>query len=134
MRAALAALALLSACATPAAAPAPPIHLSGTEWVRVDDANAAPHNPTIVFEDARASGFAGCNRWFAAVTQNGEALRFGAIGTTRMACTAESAAAAERSFLAALTATRYGHYDQDSLVLLDSEQHQLARFESTLPR
>lgn len=135
MRAALAALALLGACATPAppAVSPQPIHLSGTEWMRVDDANAAPHNPTIAFEDARASGFAGCNRWFAAVTQNGEALRFGAIGTTRMACTAEPAAAAERSFLTALAATRYAHYDQDALVLLDSEQHQLARFESTLP-
>jgi hypothetical protein len=39
-------------------------------------------------------------------------------------------AAAERSFLAVLRATRYGHYDQHALVLLDEEQHQLARFDS----
>jgi heat shock protein HslJ len=46
-----------------------------------------------------------------------------------MACQAEPAAAAERNFLAALAATRYAHYDQDALVLLDAEQNQVARFE-----
>lgn len=131
---ALAALALLAACATPAPSMQAPIHLSGSEWIRVDDDNAAPHNPTLAFEDARASGYTGCNRWFAAVTQNGEELRFGVIGTTRMACGAEPAAAAERSLLAALRATRYAHYDQNTLVLLDTTMRPLARFETTLPR
>jgi heat shock protein HslJ len=134
MRVFFIALIALAACAAspggPASAPPGAIHLSGTKWVRVDDANATPHNPTLEFEGARASGFAGCNRWFAAVTQNGEELRFGDVGTTRMACTAEPAAAAERSFLAALAATRYAHYDRAALVLLDANQQQVARFES----
>ena len=129
MRALVAAFAL-AACTTPT--PVPPaqpaaIHLSGTRWI-MDDNDASPHFPTMNFGDARASGFDGCNQWFAAVTQDGESLRFGIVGSTRRACEAESAGAVERHFLAILNATRYGHYDQDTLVLLDAEQHQLGRF------
>lgn len=135
MRAALAALALLGACATPAPPAAPGAsYLAGTRWRRVDDLSANPHGATMTFTQSGASGDTGCNRWFTSVTHDGEALRFGNIGVTRRACASEVQAAAERSFLAALAATRYAHYDQDALVLLDSEQHQLARFESTLPR
>jgi heat shock protein HslJ len=122
----------LSACAASTqSAPTPPaaIHLAGTKWIRVDDFDANPHPPTMDFDANRASGFSGCNRWFASVTQNGEALRFGQTGSTRMACTAEPAAAAEQRFFAVIEATRYAHYDQDALVLLDESQHQLARFE-----
>lgn len=138
MRSALLALALLGACAqTPPPAPSETpaaIHLSGTKWRRVDDLNANPHGATLDFEGASASGYTGCNRWFASVTQNGEELRFSAVGTTRMACTAGVQAATEQSFLAALAATRYAHYDQEALVLLDAQQNQIARFESTLPQ
>lgn len=122
----------LTACATsaPSAPTAPaPIHLAGTKWIRVDDLDANPHPPTMDFDAYRASGFSGCNRWFASVTQNGEVLRFGQTGATRMACMAEPAAAAEQRFFAVIEATRYAHYDQDALVLLDENQHQLARFE-----
>jgi heat shock protein HslJ len=77
-----------------------------------------------------ASGYTGCNRWFAAVTQDGEALRFGTVGTTRMACGAGVQTATEQSFLAVLAATRYAHYDQHALVLLDANQQQIARFDS----
>jgi heat shock protein HslJ len=128
MRAVLLAL-MLAACAQTTADAPHAIHPAGTSWIRVDDENAAPHNPTMEFNTASASGFAGCNRWFAGVTQDGEELSFGNVGTTRMACQAEPAAAAERNFLAALAATRYAHYDQDALVLLDAEQNQVARFE-----
>src|SRR5690242_1284903 len=122
----------LAACASPGAptSPAPSaqaIHLSGTHWRRVDDMNANPHGATMDFEGARATGHTGCNRWFADVTQDGEILRFGQIGTTRMACTGVSQAT-ERSFLAVLRATRYGHYDQDALMLLDESQHVIAEF------
>jgi heat shock protein HslJ len=94
----------------------------------MEDADSAPHSPTIAFLDARAYGFDGCNSWFASVEQDGEILRFVRIGTTRRACEAAPAAAAERRFLDVLAATQYGHYDQDVLVLLDAQQHQLARF------
>jgi len=139
MRAVCLAFALLAACAPTTPPPQPTteapaaIHLSGTKWVRVDDMNANPHGATMEFEGARASGYTGCNRWFASVTQNGEELRFRSVGMTRMACGADVQGATERSFLAAIGATRFGHYDRDALVLLDAQQNQIARFESTLP-
>ncbi len=127
MRALLLAL-VLAACATPAAPPPQGAnHLAGTHWI-MEDVEASPHYPTMNFEDARASGFDGCNQWFAGVSQDGETLRFGMVGTTRRACEAGSAGAVERRFLAMLGATRYAHYDQDALVLLDEQQHQIGRF------
>jgi heat shock protein HslJ len=129
MRALALALAL-AGCTTPAAtqpAQPAPIHLAGTRWIMEND-DAAPHFPTINFEDNRASGYDGCNQWFAGVTQNEESLRFGIVGSTRRACGAGSAAAVERDFLSMLSATRYAHYDQDALVLLDDKQHQIGRF------
>lgn len=136
MRFILAACALaLSACASPmtpatdTTVATATVHLSGTKWRRVDDTNANPHGATLEFEGARASGDTQCNRWFAAVTQNGEALRFGDVGMTRMACGAEVQRDTERSFLAVIAATRYAHYDQDALVLLDANQQEIARFD-----
>ncbi len=124
-------LLLLSACASEPTTLGGPIaiHLSGTTWRRVDDRNANPHGATLEFAENRASGFTGCNRWFATVTQDGEELRFGDVGTTRMACAAEPAAAAERNFLNVLSATRDAHYDGEVLVLLDAEQNVIARFD-----
>jgi heat shock protein HslJ len=126
MRTFLAVLALaLAACAS-----APDtMHLSGTSWRRVDDENANPHGATLEFAEARASGYTGCNRWFASVEQDGDALRFGEVGMTRMACAAEPAAATERSFLAVLPNVRYARIEGDALVLLDANQTQVARFQ-----
>jgi heat shock protein HslJ len=131
MRALLFSLALLGACAAPelpAPSPAPSTsYLAGTEWRRIDDENANPHGATMAFTSEGVSGSTGCNRWFTSVTHDGEALRFGNIGTTRRGC-ADVQAATERSFLAVLEATRYAHYDRDALVLLDANQQVIARF------
>jgi len=130
MRALVLATFLLAACATEAP-PAPTgstSYLAGTSWRRVDDENANPHGATMSFTDQGASGDTSCNRWFSAVSHDGEALRFGNVGLTRMACQTEMQADTERSFLAVLRATRYGHYDQDVLVLLDENQQVIARF------
>jgi heat shock protein HslJ len=138
MRSALLALALLGACAqTPTASPpadtVAPVHLSGTKWRRVDDTNANPHGATLDFSADHASGYTGCRRWSAPVTQDGEALRFGEVevivttGNGPIEC-AEVSTATEQSFLAVIAATRYGHYDQDALVLLDENQQVIAEF------
>jgi len=105
-----------------------PIHLAGTSWQRVDDEIANPHGATMAFTERGASGYTGCNRWFTSVTQDGEALRFGDIGMTRVACQTGMQAATERNLIEALNATRYAHYDEDALVLLDERQQQVARF------
>lgn len=126
MRALLLAV-LLAACATPP--PAPTFDLTGTQWHRSDDDNAAPHFPTLSFTADGASGFAGCNRWFAAVTRDAYTLRFGNVGTTRMACQAESQAATERSFLEVIENTRGYHTDEDELTLLNEVGAKIAEFE-----
>jgi heat shock protein HslJ len=128
----LLALFFLAACTTAEPTPeAPRNHLAGTSWLRVDDEEANPHGATMAFTERGASGHAGCNRWFTSVTHDGEALDFGNIGTTRMACQTEMQAGTERRFLAVLEATRYAHYDQDVLVLLDAQQQVIARFNRT---
>lgn len=123
-------IAALAACATPPPpqAPAASIQLAGTGWLRIDDENANPHGATLDFEAARASGYTGCNRWFAAVTQTGDALRFGDVGMTRMACQTPMQRDTERSFLSVLERTRYARFDQDALVLLDENRREIARF------
>jgi heat shock protein HslJ len=138
MRAAFLALAFLAACATEPAPSAPSSgattsYLAGTKWRRVDDENANPHGATLEFTDRGASGDTSCNRWFSAAAHQGEALRFGNIGTTRRACQTGMQADTERNFLAVLRATRYAHYDRDALVLMDENQQVIARFDSELP-
>jgi heat shock protein HslJ len=126
---ALFSLLLLAACTTTEpAAESTRNYLAGTSWLRVDDEQANPHGATMAFTENGASGHTGCNRWFTSVTHDGEALDFGNIGTTRMACQTEMQAGTERRFLEMLEATRYAHYDQDVLVLLDANQQVIAMF------
>ena len=101
--------------------------LLGVTWRRVDDGDANPHGGTLTFEENRASGHAGCNRWFAALTRDGAQLRFGDVGTTRMAC-AEPAMAAEARFLAMLQVIRSTRMDGDDLILADHAGREVARF------
>jgi heat shock protein HslJ len=118
--------AALTACASAAPEPARN-YLAGTSWVRIDDDQSNPHGATMAFTEDRASGHTGCNRWFASVIHNGEALGFGDVGTTRMACN-DVQNGTEQRFLQVLDATHYAHYDQDALVLLDAQQRVIARF------
>ena len=125
---ALFALLLLAACTTAEPPADTRNYLAGTSWRRIDDDQSNPHGATMAFTEAGASGHTGCNRWFTSVTHSGEALDFGNIGTTRMACTSEVQQGTEQRFLQVLEATRYAHYDQDALVLLDANQQVIARF------
>lgn len=94
------------------------------EWM---EASRAQRPPTILFEGARASGFAGCNRWFAEVTQSGSNLTFGAIGMTRMMCE-EPMMRIEGEFASAIERTRSYRMDGETLVLLDASGGELKRF------
>lgn len=137
MRAALFALLLVGACAQPivGAPPTPSAatqRLPGTKWLRIDDLDANPHGATLEFEGNRASGYTGCNRWTADVAENGEQLRFGVTAVTEMAC-APMQMDTERNFLSVIDRTRYAHFDQESLILMDARQNQIAQFNSTLP-
>ncbi len=129
-RAALAALvfaATLGACATQLPPAPAPFDLAGSSWVLVTSATPAP---TVTFTERGASGNAGCNRWFSSAQRNQQALTFGNIGTTRMAC-AEPQMATERAFLQALTETQGARQENGELVLYDIGGADLARFRRT---
>lgn len=121
LAAALASLAV--ACTSPGAYSSAP-SLDG-EW---REATRALNPPTITFEGNRASGFAGCNRWFAQVTRDGDALSFGGVGATRMMCDA-APMEIERRFVEALANTEMARLDGDTLVLSDIAGAELARFQ-----
>lgn len=105
------ALLTVAACATPLAPAAlSGAQLDGTRWRLRTEAPAA-QAPTITFSADRASGYAGCNQWFASVSSDaGGNLRFGAIGATRRMC-APDAMEVERAFLDALEHTTAADYD-----------------------
>lgn len=130
-RAALAALVLLAACATSedTGSASPLGDLAGSEWMLLNETrSAAP--PTIAFATDRASGFAGCNRWFASVSRADQALDFDAIGTTRMMCS-PSAMEAERAFTSALENAHHFRIENGELVLADVGGADLARLRRT---
>lgn len=124
MRAILLSAVLLAACANQP--PSPHGDLANSEWVLANETGAASP-PTLAFEDERASGFAGCNRWFATPTRNGEALSFAGIGLTRMMCSPQ-AMEAERDFVAALEGTASARIEGDQLLLSDASGAEMARF------
>lgn len=99
--------------------------LEGTSW---RDASGGEHAPTIVFAEGRASGHAGCNRWFASVTHGeGVAMTFGDAGSTRMMCE-PARMEVERRFLAALNETQIAVVEGDTLILRDIAGADVARF------
>jgi heat shock protein HslJ len=120
----VAALAMLGACAT---VPDPTPSLTGSEWALITDAQPSP---TIDFTDDGASGFAGCNRWFSSIEQDGaNALSFGNIGLTRMMCP-EPQMTTERAYTDALNRTDHVRIEGNELVLSGSGAD-LLRFRRT---
>ncbi|MCX7358406.1 MAG: META domain-containing protein [Alphaproteobacteria bacterium] len=130
--AALAAFILLGACATAPAGGGGNARLgalAGSEWMMLNETrSSAP--PTIAFTQDRASGYAGCNRWFASAGVTDQAIDFGDVGTTRMMCSPPSMAA-ERAFVTTLNDTRGYRIENGELVLYDIGGADLARFRRT---
>lgn len=73
--------------------PAPPPGLAASSWTLTDLNGAAPiagDLPTLAFDAAgQAAGSAGCNRYFGTFTEDGAAVTFGPLGSTKMACAPE---------------------------------------------
>jgi hypothetical protein len=69
----------------------------------------------------RASGYAGCNHFFASYQLRDASLHFGPVGTTRRIC-AEPAMAIEQAFLQALQRTRGWQVDGAQLLLLAADE------------
>ncbi len=81
----------------------------------------------VVNPDGKVSGHAGCNGFFGSVIIDGEAISFGNLGATRMACP-EPAMSQEDNLLRALDSTRGYRLLDGSLVLLDGDGDALVRF------
>lgn len=123
---ALAVLLAVSACAerpTVTATPTPAPALNGTQWISSEGGLNAP---TVEFIDSRANGYTGCNRFFAQVEQNGPAITFTGIGTTRRACSPDLMQL-ERAFVSQLEGARTARIEETSLVLLDVNDVEIAR-------
>ena len=82
-----------------------------------------------IAEDGAVSGTGGCNRMIGKATISGDALTFGTIGSTQMACT-PAAMAQERKFFDALEKVRNWRVDTQrrKLTLLDAQGKRLVAF------
>jgi putative lipoprotein len=96
--------------------------LPGSTWelVAIDgEALAGDAVPTLAFDEQGAvSGSTGCNTFNGEVAIDGNALSFGPLVTTRMACADPAANAQEEAFLSAMEGVSgYTVDDQGRLVL-----------------
>jgi len=133
----LAIMTVTAACTRPQGSSLSPVSfraaVAGTEWELHELRGAAAplgagaRRATIRFDadTARVAGFAGCNRYFGSYTLDGAALRFGAVGMTRMACA--EGMALEQQLGAALEATRRYQLDDRELTLFN-DTGAVARF------
>jgi len=112
----------------------PAAGIEGTKWL-LTEVSGAPISPIagekqphILLDPAlkKASGFAGCNNFFAGYEINGAALKFGPAGSTRMACP-DLETGLETEFLKVLDKTVRWEIRDNVLLFLDGSDV-LARF------
>lgn len=100
--------------------------LSGPDWrlVELNGRQAVPSDvakrPWIRFDadSSRVSGSGGCNRVAGPFTIDGEAMKFGALISTKMACADQALNQQEVDFLSALQGTDRYAVRGDTLVLM----------------
>jgi heat shock protein HslJ len=102
--------------------------LGGVEWtlveldgVPLDLAEDERAFLLLDLEEAYVTGWGGCNRLVGSFALAEDELRFGALATTRMACS-EAVMTREQDFLAALArVTAYGLEERSLALLADDE-------------
>lgn len=77
--------------------------------------------------DGSIKGHAGCNRIFGALEKSDAGIKFGSIGSTRMACDGDIMQR-ESDFIQILEKTRNFESQDDRLKLLDDNRVVLAEF------
>lgn len=105
--------------------------LYGRTWL-AEEIAGRPVAPEVestlqVAEDGKVSGNAGCNGYFGSVIIDGEAMSFGNLGATKIACP-EPAMGQENRLLGALDGTRGYRLQGGQLLLLDGAGETLVRF------
>ncbi len=80
-------------------------------------------------DDGRITGIAGCNRYSAPCTRDGERLAIGPAVATRMFCgSPEGIMEQEAAYLAALARAAGVRFAGDTLTLVDADGAELASF------
>ena len=126
-------------CTTPASeevASAATVPLTGTTWRLTQIGGQVIDNPAgagaahiqLQTDNARVTGFAGCNRMFGGYSLNGEALKFGQVGATKMACLEEGRMQLESRFFETLSQVARWRITNSTLELLDDNGQGLATF------
>ena len=87
---------------------------------------------SITFENGKASGSTGCNRFSASYSGSGSELTFGPIATTQMACIGANQAQ-EQAFLRKLEQVRSVAFSNGTLILSDGDGKELLRFTEASP-
>lgn len=139
LRTAEGALAVSFVAAAPVAAPAqepaePELGLEGATWQLISFVDGegtmaqADVEATITFEDGQVGGNAGCNRFFASYTLEGDQLTISQAGSTMMACP-EPAMSQEQAFLANLGQVASYAISGAELTLFDAAGEALLVFE-----
>ncbi len=83
----------------------------------------------VLFGDQKqAQGFGGCNRMMGSYELAGDALKFGPLAGTKMAC--DYSENPEDAFMRALAATAHAHVVDNRLELSDAQGNVVARLES----
>jgi heat shock protein HslJ len=112
--------------------------LTGVEW-RLTEIDGAPAVTSagasgrdaymqLAADSARVTGFTTCNRFFGAYETPGSGrLRFGQLGSTKMACVEVARSQQEQRFMAALESTDRYAISGDTLTLYEGERAR-ARF------
>ena len=92
--------------------------LAGTSWTlsNLDSAGVTGTAPTLVFTETDVNGTGGCNTFGGTYTTDGDAISFGPIASTMMACEGQSMEQETVYFAALDGANRYA-VDGDALTL-----------------
>jgi heat shock protein HslJ len=88
--------------------------------------------PSATFTEGTVAGSAGCNRFTASYTVDGDTLEISSAAGTNMACP-PPADRVEREFLAALERVASWQLDGGELVLADADGKELLRFSEASP-
>jgi heat shock protein HslJ len=106
--------------------------LAGTSWAVTAVAGTPGSGATLVFADAMAGGFAGCNNFRASYSAGDGSLAFGPAATTLKACD-EAVMAFERSYLTALSSVTGYAIGDGTLTLTDASGAEALAFQAQGP-
>jgi heat shock protein HslJ len=121
--------------ANAATSPGAAFNLSGTDWQLEDLGGVAADqgNATLTFPEAgKVAGNGSCNRFFGSSEINGDAIKLGAMGSTRMACP-EAIMNQESKYLEALQAAERFEWKDPYLLIYSKGFEKPLRFTRLSP-